>query len=312
MLIPWRLKFPRQPADPSQLRRANLLPTLITKDHKMIQEADHLSNAIDAPPAPLDYTGERMVPDAPKQDLETFWEHIYRYNFASRFASGRNVLDIACGEGYGTATLKAAGAKSVIGVDISPEAVEHAKKKYGLDMRVGSAEEIPLANDSIDLLVSFETIEHVPHPERMLDECRRVCSPGGTVIISTPNTEVYGDTDNPFHCSELTINEFLKLIEARFKDIRLYTQRPTFAPWWNPRVIAARDSLWRRIRGTGRGFEWVRRLLIPGLFPRQKPDPIQAALNPPKGFDVANPFIIQPASLPAVDKPTYALVVATA
>src|SRR5690349_799341 len=130
----------------------------------------------------LEPTAERMVPE--NSDLFTFWEHVYRYAFASRFVSGKRVLDIACGEGYGAAALQKAGAAQVIGVDISEAVCLHARNKYGIDARPGTAEQIPLLDRSIDVIVSFETIEHVPDPHRFLDECVRILVPGGRLIIS--------------------------------------------------------------------------------------------------------------------------------
>src|SRR3990172_3135768 len=85
----------------------------------------------------LEDSGERMIPEC--ADPVTFWEHIYRYRFAARFVRHKRVLDVACGEGYGTVGLLKAGAESVIGVDISRDVCEHAWKKYGLDVRVGDA-----------------------------------------------------------------------------------------------------------------------------------------------------------------------------
>src|SRR5690348_55654 len=119
-----------------------------------------------------DNSGERMIPES--SDEFTFWEHAYRYAFASRFVAGKRVLDIACGEGYGGAALLRAGAVHVIGVDVSEEVCLHARSKYDLDARQGSAEQIPLADSSVDLVVSFETIEHISNPDRFLDECVRV------------------------------------------------------------------------------------------------------------------------------------------
>ena len=119
---------------------------------------------------------ERMVPEhAPPA---VFWEHVYRYRFASKFVEFKRVLDIACGEGYGAAALLKAGAASVIGIDIYPEVCEQARRKYGLDARAGRANSIPLSSSSIDVVVSFETIEHLDSPVRFLDECCRVLAPG--------------------------------------------------------------------------------------------------------------------------------------
>ena len=161
----------------------------------------------DLPPV-LEYTGERMVPEL--TDFNTFWEHIYRYRFARQFVLGRRILDIACGEGYGAHALSRAGAASVIGVDVSDEVCRHARLKYGLDARCGNAMDIPLPAGSVDVVVSFETIEHVPEPEQFLAECRRVLTPQGTLVVSTPNKAVYSEFGrrNPFHCKEMTEEEF--------------------------------------------------------------------------------------------------------
>ncbi len=137
----------------------------------------------------MEHTGERMVPEI--SDPCTFWEHIDRYRFASRWVQNKRVLDIAAGEGYGTRGLLEAGAKHVIGIDIDAEVCEHASKRYGLEVHQGNAEHIPVDDNSVDVVVSFETIEHVPNAERFIQEIFRVLVPGGTVIISTPETDLY-------------------------------------------------------------------------------------------------------------------------
>src|SRR5258708_5302880 len=113
-----------------------------------------------------DNAGERMIPDV--SGGFTFWESIYRYALSCLFVSGKRGLDIALGEGYGSAALQKAGAVQVIGVDVSESACLHARNKYGVDTRVGNAEQIPLPDTSVDVIVSFETIEHVRNPERFL------------------------------------------------------------------------------------------------------------------------------------------------
>ena len=172
---------------------------------------------------------ERMVPD--EAHARIFWEHIARYRFAKDFVSGKRVLDIACGEGYGAAALVKAGAASVTGVDISPEICEHARRRYGLDARTGDAQAIPLPDRSIDLVVSFETIEHVDAPATFLGECARVLVPEGTLIVSTPNRPVYSGKggQNPFHRLEFDEGEFVDLLCSRFRTVRLYTQFPQWA-----------------------------------------------------------------------------------
>lgn len=172
---------------------------------------------------PLPETGERMIPETTYS--EVFWEHVYRYAFACQKVKNLNVLDIASGEGYGSYALSKV-AKSVVGVDICSEVVEHAKKKYKLDYRVGSAESIPADSASFDAVVSFETIEHVPAPEAFIVEVFRVLKPGGIFIVSTPNKDVYhhGMEPNPFHCSEMTKDEFLTLLSPYFQVEKFFGQ----------------------------------------------------------------------------------------
>ena len=132
---------------------------------------------------------ERMVPE--EAHARIFWEHVARYRFAKEFVRGKRVLDIACGEGYGAAGLARAGARSVVGIDVSADVCDHARRKYGLDARAGDAQAIPLPDRSIDVIVSFETIEHVDQPGVFLGECARVLVPDGMLIVSTPNRPVY-------------------------------------------------------------------------------------------------------------------------
>ena len=177
--------------------------------------ADETAAMKESKPPVLDPTGERMVPES--ADTFTFWEHVYRYAFASRFVRGKRILDIACGEGYGAAALQKAGAAQVIGVDIDESVCLHARNKYGLDARPGTAERIPLPDKSVDVVISFETIEHVTSPNLFLDECARVLAPGGRLVISTPNklilNQYLGGYKNPYHCSEMTPEELASAFE---------------------------------------------------------------------------------------------------
>jgi SAM-dependent methyltransferase len=130
-------------------------------------------------------------------------------------------LDIACGEGYGS-NLLASAALEVTGVDIDGPSIARAEKKYRLDnlaFRQGSADRIPLGDAAVDLVVSFETLEHVSFHEQMLNEIRRVLRPGGVLLMSTPDKRVYSDLRNyrnPFHVRELYAAEFESLIRGHF------------------------------------------------------------------------------------------------
>ncbi len=176
----------------------------------------------------LSNDGERFLPEQMHGSIEL--EHLHRYLFARQHVGGKDVLDIASGEGYGSELL-ARVARSVIGVDIASEAVEHAKLKYireNLEYRKGSCSAIPLENNSVDIVVSFETIEHHTEHEEMMLEVKRVLRKGGILIISSPDKLEYSDRPsftNHFHVKELYRDEFQSLLESHFFNVKLYSQR---------------------------------------------------------------------------------------
>lgn len=172
---------------------------------------------------PLEPTGERLLPDAEDGSL-VLAEHLVRYRLAAHLARGRSVLDVACGEGYGSAMLQAAGARSVVGIDLDSAAVAHARRRHGVDAREGDIAMLPFDDDTFELAVSFETIEHVADPQRALDELRRVLAPGGVLVASTPNCNEYLE-NNPFHLVELTLDEFAAALSARFEHVEMRYQQ---------------------------------------------------------------------------------------
>jgi len=175
----------------------------------------------------LTWTGERYLPEL---EGNIALEHLHRYAMACQLAKGRQVLDIACGEGYGSAML-AEVAQRVIGVDISQDVIAHARLKYrkgNLEFKAGSCSGIPIQDASVDLVVSFETIEHDDQHEAMLSEIKRVLSPNGVLIISSPEKleySVLANYSNPYHVKELYRDEFEKLMASHFKHIAMYGQR---------------------------------------------------------------------------------------
>jgi ubiquinone/menaquinone biosynthesis C-methylase UbiE/glycosyltransferase involved in cell wall biosynthesis len=178
----------------------------------------------------LPWTGARYVPQL-TGDIQL--EHLHRYFLAAEYAKDKDVLDIGSGEGFGSAIL-AKTARSVVGVDIATEAIQHASIRYQLDnvrFQPGSCAEIPLDDHSIDLVVSFETIEHHDQHEAMMAEIKRVLRPGGVLIISTPNKGEYSvlpNTQNSFRVSELFKDELEDLIRAHFNYQALLFQRVVF------------------------------------------------------------------------------------
>ncbi|MBF2048141.1 MAG: class I SAM-dependent methyltransferase [Elainella sp. C42_A2020_010] len=146
---------------------------------------------------------ERMVPEmvaegdhCTQQMLDI---HLGRYQTASRYVQGKKVLDIASGTGFGSKMLKQAGAEQVIGVDISPVSIQYAQEHYqtaGVTFVQADAEVFEWP-EQFDVIVSFETIEHVPHPDRFLAQIRKLLKPDGHFLLSVP----LGETRHidPYH-----------------------------------------------------------------------------------------------------------------
>lgn len=191
----------------------------------------------------LVFTGERFVPELGG----AIWaEHWHRYCAAAPLAAGRRVVDAACGEGYGSDYL-ASVAHSVVGIDVAPDAVRHASERYrrpNLRFAAASVSALPIASESVDLVVSFETIEHLAQQGEMLAEFRRVLVPEGVLLISSPNKPVYsanGAFRNEHHVKELTRGELAGLLHAGFPRQRWYRQRQL-----------ARSTLWKEGEGAER------------------------------------------------------------
>jgi len=257
---------------------------------------------------------ERMDPGSACS--ASFWEHAYRYGFAAKYVRDKRVLDIACGEGYGTAALQRAGSKSVVGIDLSHSTCSRARQKYGERFCTGDAHAIPLDDRSIDVIVSFETIEHIRRPEAFLDECVRVLAPKGLLIVSTPNKAVHSESpkQNPFHCSEMNEQDFLALLSSRFNHTKRYTQIIKTAPWWSPLSIAATHAQWVRMKGGWRAREWMRTLLCPhigrDLDEKDRHSPVEAILSRDRFLaQWINPYSVRPRSRSERERPWYLIAV---
>ena len=177
--------------------------------------------------APLGFSGERLTAATIGQ-VEI--EHYHRYLLAREFCRGKDVLDVAAGEGYGTALI-AQVARYAIGIEIDAATVEAASQEFqrpNLAYQQGDARALPLPDDSVDVAVSFETLEHLAEQDVFLSELRRVLRPGGLLIISTPDRDVYsagGVPPNPYHVLELTRAEFDALLLRHFVHTATATQR---------------------------------------------------------------------------------------
>jgi SAM-dependent methyltransferase len=157
-------------------------------------------------------------------------EHLHRYALAAALVSGKSVLDIASGEGYGSRLL-ASVAADVTGVDVAETAIAHARMAYqaaNLRFLQGDCCNIPTPAASFDAVVSFETLEHVHEHDRVYAELKRVLKPGGILVISCPEKKTYSDApgySNPFHARELYLEEFIKLNQSYFTHCSFMQQK---------------------------------------------------------------------------------------
>jgi 2-polyprenyl-3-methyl-5-hydroxy-6-metoxy-1,4-benzoquinol methylase len=174
------------------------------------------------PPLPL--TGERTLPDVPE---ENYWyrRHLVVYEWIAGRTAGKGVVDMACGEGYGS-DLLAAGAASVVGVDANPEAHEHARLRYVRPNLRFERDLVESFAEPCDALVFLQTIEHVQDPGAILDHFRSMLGPDGIAYVSTPNLLTLAPpgadkSDNPWHLKEYRAEEFRALCESVFTHVEL-------------------------------------------------------------------------------------------
>jgi SAM-dependent methyltransferase len=163
----------------------------------------------------LTLTGERTIPDL---DIENYWfrRHQVVYQRLAPLCAGLEVLEAGCGEGYG-ADLIAGVARRVVAVDYDPAAVAHVRGRYaGVEVMQANLAELPLPDNSVDVVVNFQVIEHLWDQAQFVAECARVLRPSGLLIVSTPNRITFSpgrDTPiNPFHTRELNADELTELL----------------------------------------------------------------------------------------------------
>ncbi|THF49750.1 glycosyltransferase [Allorhizobium terrae] len=174
----------------------------------------------------IEFTGERYLPSI---DVNINLERMHRYDLARGLVQGKDVLDIASGDGFGSAIL-AQGAKSVIGIDLSEEAMGEAQARYGsvnLSFRQGSCEAIPLPDGCVDVVVSFDTMEHIEAHEVFLKEIKRVLRPNGSLIVSAPKKKartIAAGLENSRPVKELGRGEFEALLSRHFNYVSMHGQ----------------------------------------------------------------------------------------
>jgi SAM-dependent methyltransferase len=180
----------------------------------------------DQPPGvpPLALTGERTLPDVPE---ENYWyqRHLVVYEWIAQRVGGKHVVDMACGEGYGSDTLTAR-ARAVVGVDANPEAHEHARLRYVRENLRFERALVESFDEACDVVVFLQTIEHVTNPDEVLERFRALTGPGGVVYVTTPNVLTLAPpgaerSSNPWHIKEYRPDEFRALCEAHFASVEL-------------------------------------------------------------------------------------------
>lgn len=189
---------------------------------------------------------ERIAPGYFPGHVEA--EHLARYRWAASGVRGRSVLDVACGTGYGSATLLAAGARSVCAVDVSAAALAFARETYPRAAYVLSdALALPFRAASVDVVVSLETIEHLHDGRRFLAALRAILRHGGMLFVSSPNAPMMGKP-NPYHVHEMDLDEITGLLRATgFRVTGVWGQ------YWR---LPSRRGLWR-LKGLGRLAHYV-------------------------------------------------------
>jgi SAM-dependent methyltransferase len=206
---------------------------------------------------------ERVLPGETPEHIVA--EHIARYRAASARPLGRLVLDVACGTGYGAPILAEPGSRSIVGVDLSAQALATAHRRYHhprVSYVRSRAESLPFDSVSFESVICFETLEHLAEPRGLLRELARVLVPGGRLFVSTPNRRVASPwwpltrrPANPHHVREYQLADLEQELGERFEIEELWGQRFVRGPWlWLPVYAVARASA-RILRN-----EWARRL----------------------------------------------------
>jgi ubiquinone/menaquinone biosynthesis C-methylase UbiE len=177
----------------------------------------------------LQDTGGRYLPWM--EDAAIAYEHLHRYAYAAQFVQNKKVLDLACGEGYGSHLL-ARTADVVVGIDSDRIAIKQASNKYirrNLQFKVGSLKDVPIKENNIfEVIVCFDALENVEDHSKLLEEVKRLLTLEGLLIVSTPNRWAHGDdpqSKNPFHLHGLYFDEFKALLQKHFGQVKFLGHR---------------------------------------------------------------------------------------
>jgi 2-polyprenyl-3-methyl-5-hydroxy-6-metoxy-1,4-benzoquinol methylase len=233
---------------------------------------------------PLELTGERTLPDVPE---ENYWyrRHLVVYEWIAARVGGLRVVDMACGEGYGSDVL-ARSAASVVGVDANPDAHEHARLRYAAGNLRFERDLVETFGEDCDAVVFLQTIEHVQDPGAVLEHFKSMLAPGGVAYVSTPNLltlapEGAEKSENPWHVKEYRAEEFRALLEAHFasvevhglfhaRKLRLHELAIRHAGW---------DAVHKRLGVTKRFYDWFTPAIAAGDFALSAERPLDGALD---------------------------------
>ncbi len=206
---------------------------------------------------------ERIYPKQLNQDEKSHQDvldiHLERYDFASKQLCGTHILDIACGCGYGTALMAEAHPdKQFVGVDVDPLAVEYAREHYQSDnlrYECGNGMDFQLSlNDGgyqqFDTIISLETIEHVPEPQKMVTHLLTQLSKEGIMIASVPTTPTVDG--NPHHLHDFTVASFYRLFsQSNYQPNETFEQ---IQYWEFKGLFSKKESKENRSQGVGRNI----------------------------------------------------------
>lgn len=217
-------------------------------------------------------------------------QHYARYDWAAQFLPAARVLDCSCGLGYGSVLLAEAGAAVVVGVDISPEAIETARRRYAhrrVTYQVADAFTLaPPEFGPFDVIVSLETLEHVARPEALLDVFRGLLAPAGQLLLSVPN-DTHLNVENPFHLWKAELGRVQEWLTARFAHVACYLELRPIGTLVAPREWVsegARDSVALRHVGTLPAEHAVGFLFACGDTPARPVPPVAAQLLDGQGY----------------------------
>jgi 2-polyprenyl-3-methyl-5-hydroxy-6-metoxy-1,4-benzoquinol methylase len=206
-----------QPVPDRRKRRTQYGGGSVTREYVQQNQADGVP--------PLALTGERTLPDVPE---ENYWyrRHLVVYEWIAERVAGSRVVDMACGEGYGSNVL-AAGAASVVGVDANPEAHEHARLRYARSNLRFERDLVESFAEPCDAVVFLQTIEHVQDAGAILEHFKSMLGRHGVAYVSTPNLLTLAPpgaekSNNPWHIKEYREAEFRELCEAHFERVELF------------------------------------------------------------------------------------------